>query len=180
MNNQNENHISFSDNFIADAIINSEYLLDKYKHIIDKIVEQQHIIEPPISDLNPYYIIKSRNDKSLVLKGSYIGKIVPIVEKNDDVSNIYIKWAWSDTTLGKASKVNLIKILKYFLDREPGENSPIFTRIYTAFIQSTIKVDERFFQVLLNALLHLMKHLFYVLIKKDDIIEIYLIKELIN
>lgn len=180
MNNQNENHISFSDDFIADAIVNSEYLLDKYKHIIDKIVEQQHIIEPPTSDLNPYYIIKSRVDKSLVLKGSYIGKIVPIVEANDDVSNIYIKWAWSDTTLGKASKVNLIKILKYFLDREPGENSPIFTRIYTAFIQSTIKVDERFFQVLLNALLHLMKHLFYILIKKDDIIEIYLIKELIN
>ena len=108
MNNEN----TFTDDFIADAIINSEYLLDKYKHIIDKVVEQQHIIEPPTSDLNPYYIIKSKVDKSLVLKGSYIGKIVPIVEKNDDVSNIYIKWAWSDTTLAKASKVNLIKILK--------------------------------------------------------------------
>jgi hypothetical protein len=169
----------FSDDFIADAIINSEYLLDKYKHIIDKVVEQDHTIEPPVSDLNPYYIIKSNVDKSLVLKGSYIGKIVPIVEKNDDVSNIYIKWAWSDATLGKASKVNLIKILKYFLDREPSENSPIFSRIYTAFIQSTIKVDERFFQVLLNALLHLMKHLFYILIKKGDIIEIYLIKNFV-
>jgi hypothetical protein len=174
------NNIPFSDNFIADAIINSEYLLDKYKHIIDKVVEQKHIIEPPTSDLNPYYVIRSSEDKSLVLKGSIIGSIIPIVEKNKDVSNIYIKWAWSDTTLNKASKVNLVKILKYFLDREPGENSPIFTQIYTAFIQSIIKVDERFFQVLLNALLHLMKHLFYVLIKKGDIIEIYLIKEILS
>ena len=83
-------------------------------------------------------------------------------------SNIYIKWAWSDTTLSKASKVNLIKIFKYFLDREPSENSTIFNKIYTAFIQSIIKVDERFLQVLLNALLHLMKHLFYILVKKED------------
>ena len=100
----------FSDDFIADAIINSEYLLDKYKHIIDKVVEQDHTIEPPVSDLNPYYIIKSNVDKSLVLKGSYIGKIVPIVEKNDDVSNIYIILCFHLIFL-----IHLLDILSYIL-----------------------------------------------------------------
>ena len=168
-----DNKNTFTDDFIADAIINSEYLIDKYKHIIDKVTKNKVTIEAPTSDLNPHYIIKSDVD----LKATYVGKIVPITE-NNDVSKIYIKWAWSDTSLTKASKVNLIKILKYFLDREPYENSGIFSQIYTAFIQSIVKVDERFFQVLLNALLHLMKHLFYILIKKGDIIEIYLIKEI--
>jgi hypothetical protein len=168
-----DNKNTFTDDFIADAIINSEYLIDKYKHIIDKVTKNKVTIEAPTSDLNPHYIIKSDVD----LKATYVGKIVPITE-NNDVSKIYIKWAWSDTSLTKASKVNLIKILKYFLDREPDENSGIFSQIYTAFIQSIVKVDERFFQVLLNALLHLMKHLFYILIKKGDIIEIYLIKEI--
>jgi hypothetical protein len=173
-----DNKNTFTDDFIADAIINSEYLIDKYKHIIDKVTKNKVIIEAPTSDLDPHYIIKSEVDKTITLKASYIGKIVPINE-NNDVSKIYIKWSWSDTSLSKASKVNLIKILKYFLDREPDENSNVFSQIYTAFIQSIVKVDERFFQVLLNALLHLMKHLFYVLIKKGDIIEIYLIKEII-
>jgi len=171
----NKNNNIFTDDFIADSIINSEYLTDKYKDIIDKILKNKFEVNSPTSDLDPYYIIKSNK---IVLKASYIGKIVPITEKNMDVSNIYIKWAWSDTTLSKASKINLLKIFKYFLDREPNENSDIFTKIYTAFIQSTIKVDERFFQVLLNALLHLMKHLFYVIIDKGDFQEIYLIKEI--
>ena len=135
-------------------------------------------IEPPKSDLDPFYIIKSNK---IVLRASYIGQIIPIEESNTDIiSNIYIKWAWSDTTLNKSSKINLLKIFKYFLEREPNENSPIFTKIYTAFIQSIIRVDERFFQVLLNALLHLMKHLFYILIKTDNVTNIYLIKEVIS
>ena len=171
--------IKFSDDFIANAIIQSEYLLDKYKNIIDKINTSKFTIEQPTSDLDPYFIIKSDKDK-ISLKGSYIGKVVPIEDKKSEtISNIYIKWAWSDTSLNKASKVNLVKIFKYFLDREPSENSPIFNEIYTAFMQSLIKVDERFFQVLLNALLHLMKHLFYIQIKKENITEIYLIKEII-
>jgi len=167
------------DDFIADAIINSEYLEDKYKTIINKILNNKNIIEPPTSDLDPYYIIKSDTNSPTILKASYIGKIIPIKNKNDGVSNIYIKWAWSDTSLNKASKVNLIKVLKYFLDREPDENSPVFSQIYTAFLQSIIKVDERFFQILLNAILHIMKHLFYILIEKDNITEIYLIKEIL-
>jgi hypothetical protein len=173
-------NLTFSDDFISNAIIKSEFLLEKYKDIIEKINENKFIIEAPTSDLDPYYIIKSDKSDKIVLKASYIGKIVPIEEKGSDiVSNIYVKWAWSDTSLSKASKVNLVKIFKYFLDREPNENSPIFNQIYTAFMQSIIKVDERFFQVLLNALLHLMKHIFYILIKKDNITEIYLIKEVI-
>jgi hypothetical protein len=169
--------IKFSDDFIANAIIQSEYLVDKYKDIIDKINTKKFSIEAPTSDLDPFFIIKS--DK-IILKASYIGKVVPIEDKkSESVSNIYIKWAWSDTSLNKASKVNLVKIFKYFLDREPSENSPIFNEIYTAFMQSLIKVDERFFQVLLNALLHLMKHIFYIQIKKDNITEIYLIKEIL-
>jgi len=171
----------FSDNFIANAIIKSEYLLEKYKVIIEKISQNKFIIESPISDLDPYYIIKSDKQNKITFKASYIGKIIPIKEKDTEViSNIYIKWAWSDTTLSKASKVNLIRIFKYFLEREPSENSSIFNKIYTAFIQSIIKVDERFLQVLLNALLHLMKHLFYILIKKEDGTEIYLIKEILD
>jgi hypothetical protein len=173
----------FSDDFIANAIIKSEYLVEKHKAIIDKITSNKFIIEPPISDLDPYYIIKSDNpEKSdkFIFKASLIGKIIPIEEKDKSVSNIYIKWAWSDTSLSKASKVNLIKIFKYFLEREPSENSVIFTKIYTAFIQSVIKVDERFFQVLINALLHLMKHLFYLQINKGDVSEIYLIKEILD
>ena len=172
---------TFSDDFIANAIIKSEFLVEKYKDLIDKISQNKFMIEPPTSDLDPYYIIKSDKLDKIILKGSYIGKIIPIENKDSDIiSNIYIKWAWSDTSLNKASKVNLVKIFKYFLDREPDENSPIFNQIYTAFMQSIIQVDERFFQVLLNALLHLMKHLFYILIKKGNITEIYLIKEIIN
>lgn len=170
----------FSDNFIAEAIIKSEFLLEKYKATIDKISQNKFIIESPLSDLDPYYIIKSDKSDKYRFKASYIGKIIPVEEESDIVSNIYIKWAWSDTTLSKASKVNLIKIFKYFLEREPDENSTNFTKIYTAFIQSSIKVDKRFFQVLLSALLHLMKHLFYIIIVKDDIKEIYLIKEILD
>ena len=105
----------FSDDFIANAIIKSEFLLEKYKLIIDKIVDNKDLdIEPPKSDLDPFYIIKSNK---IVLRASYIGQIIPIEESNTDIiSNIYIKWAWSDTTLNKSSKINLLKIFKYFLD----------------------------------------------------------------
>jgi len=173
----------FSDDFIANAIIKCEFLLEKHKEIIDKIIKNKYIIEPPTSDLDPYYIIRSDNSEKsdkIKFKASYIGKIIPIEEKDQSISNIYIKWAWSDITLNKASKINLIKIFKYFLEREPSENSPIFTKIYDAFIQSTIKVDERFYQVLLNSLIHLMKHLFYIQINIGEITEIYLIKEILE
>ena len=161
----------FSDDFIANAIITSEYMLEKHKNIIDKVNQNKFTVEAPTSDLDPYYILKSGNT---VLKGSLIGKILPTNE-----STIYIKWAWSDSELNKASKVNILKIFKYFLEREPNENSPIFKQIYTAFIQSIIKVDERFFQVILNALLHLMKHKFYILLPNNNITNIFLIKEII-
>jgi hypothetical protein len=172
-----DNKNLFTDDFIANAIIKSEYLEQKYKLLINKIIEQNIDIEKPTSDLDPYYIIKLKIPNKTILRASYIGKIIPI-EDND--ANIYIKWAWSDTTLNKSSKINLIKILKYFLEREPNENSVIFTKIYTAFIQSIIKVDERFFQILLNALLHLMKHIFYIIINDNDNKHIYLIKEIIE
>ena len=172
-----DNKNLFTDDFIANAIIKSEYLEQKYKLLINKIIEQNIDIEKPTSDLDPYYIIKLKIPNKTILRASYIGKIIPI-EDND--ANIYIKWAWSDSTLNKSSKINLIKILKYFLEREPNENSVIFTKIYTAFIQSIIKVDERFFQILLNALLHLMKHIFYIIINDNDNKHIYLIKEIIE
>jgi len=92
---------------------------------------------------------------------------------------IYLNWAWSDPNLSKSSKVNLLKILKYFLDREPTENTPIFHQIHTAFIQSVIKVDKRFISVILNTLLHLMKHIFYLSLNRNGITEIYLIKEIL-
>ncbi len=164
----------FNDDFIAEAIIQSEYLLEKYEKIIEKIVSNKVIIEKPESDLDPYFILQTENDK-IKLKASYIGKIL----KSEQNNTIFIKWAWSEVDLNKSSKINLIKIFKYFLEREPNENSPIFNQIYNAFIQSLVQVDERFCQVLLNALLHLMKHLFYIYINKGNITEIYLIKEIL-
>ena len=164
----------FNDEFIADAIIKSDFLLDKYRDIIKKIKENEFTIDEPKSDMDPYYIIGliEKNSK-IKFKASYIGKFII-------KDNVYIKWSWSDTKLSKASKINLSKILKYFLDREPDENSPVLNQIYEAFLQSTIKVDQRFTEVILNALLHLMKHLFYIRVSiSDDIENIYFIKEII-
>jgi hypothetical protein len=165
-----------NDDFIANAIIQSESILAKYSDTINTLVKNKFIITPPTSDLDPYYIISSEDNK-IKLRASYIAKTLPIEE---DGEMIYLNWAWSDSTLSKSSKVNLLKILKYFLDREPSENTPIFHEIYTAFIQSVIKVDKRFFSVLLNTLLHLMKHIFYLSLKRDGITEIYLIKEIMS
>jgi hypothetical protein len=162
----------FSDNFIGEAIIKSDFIMEKYKQIIDKISVQETEIESPTSDLDPFYIIKVNKFK---LRASYIGQIFSDND-NTNISSIYVKWSWSDITLNKASKVNLIRIFKYFLEREPTENSPIFTKIYSAFIHSSIKVDEIFFNVLLNALLHLMKHIFYIIVDK----KIYFVKEILN
>jgi len=164
----------FNDEFIADAIIKSDFLLDKYYDIIKKIKENKFSIDEPKSDMDPYYIIGlNENENKIKFKASYIGKFII-------KDNVYIKWSWSDTKLSKASKVNLSKILKYFLDREPDENSPVLNEIYEAFLQSTIKVDQRFTEVILNALLHLMKHLFYIRVNvSDDIENIYFIKEII-
>ena len=146
----------FNDDFIAEAIIKSEFLMNKHKDIIEKIKENKFEIEEPKSDLDPYYIFKLNNIK---LKASYIGDSY----KNEDNPN----------------KVYLLKILKYFLDREPNENSPIFNLIYTAFIQSIIQIDEKFNQVLFNALLHLMKHLFFIGVVENNITKIYFIKEIL-
>jgi hypothetical protein len=164
----------FNDDYIANAIIQSEFLEEKYKDTIDKLISNKFTITSPISDLDPYFLLASEDNK-INLKASYIGKTIPI-----DEEMLYINWAWSDSSLNKSSKINLLKILKYFLDREPTENTPIFHLIYTAFIQSVIKVDERFSTVILNTLLHLMKHLFYLIVNRDGVNEIYLIKEIIQ
>jgi hypothetical protein len=165
-----------NDDFIANAIIQSEFLLSKYNDTVNKLINNKFTITPPISDLDPFYIISSEDNK-IKLKASYIAKTLPIEE---DSEMIYLNWAWSDSTLSKSSKINLLKILKYFLDREPSEDTPIFHQIYTAFIQSVIKVDKRFITVVLNTLLHLMKHIFYLSLKRNGITEIYLIKEIIS
>ena len=166
----------FNDDFIADAIIQSEYLEYKYSNVINKI-HDNIIITPPISDLDPYYIIETTDTKNKIkLKASYIGK------RRDNKDLYYVKWSWSDPELSKASKVNLLKIFKYFLDQEPSQNinSPVFMMINRAFIQSFIQIDERFFHVLMNALLHLMKHIFYILVKdENDNYDIYFVKEII-
>ena len=160
-----------NDDFIAEAIIKSEFLMEKYKNIIEKIKENKFEIEEPKSDLDPYYIFNFKSS-NIKLKASYIGDSY----KNEDNPNkVYIKWSWSNAQLNKASKINLLKIFKYFLDREPNENSPIFNLIYTAFIQSIISIDEKFNQVLFNALLHLMKHLFSIEVGN----KIYFIKEIL-
>jgi hypothetical protein len=166
----------FNDDYIANAIIQSEFLEEKYKDTIDKLINNKFTVTAPTSDLDPYYILSS-DDNKIKLKASYIGKTLKIKE---DETMIYINWAWSDSSLNKSSKVNLLKILKYFLDREPTENTPIFHQIYTAFIQSVIKVDKRFSSVILNTLLHLMKHIFYLTLNRSGIDEIYLIKEIIK
>ena len=168
----------FNDDFIADAIIQSEYLEYKHSDIINKINNDKNItITPPVSDLDPYYIIETTDTKNPIkLKASYIGK------RRDNKELYYVKWSWSDPELSKASKINLLKIFKYFLDQEPSQNinSPVFMMINRAFIQSFIEIDERFFYVLMNALLHLMKHIFYILVKDDnDNYDIYFIKEII-
>ena len=165
----------FNDDYIANAIIQSEFLKTKYKDTIDNLINNKFNITPPTSDLDPYYLLSS-SDNKIKLKATYLGKTLPI-ESDDKM--VYINWAWSDPSLNKSSKINLLKILKYFLDREPGENTPIFHQFYTAFIQSIIKVDERFTSVILNTLLHLMKHIFYLKINRSGINEIYLIKEII-
>jgi hypothetical protein len=165
----------FNDEFIAEAIIKSDFLLNKYNDTIKKILENEFTIDEPKSDMDPYYII-GLNEKNIKIKfkASYIGKLI-IID-----NNVYIKWSWSEAKLSKASKVNLLKILRYFLDREPEENSPVLNQIYEAFLQSTVKVDQRFTEVILNALLHLMKHLFYIRVSvSDNIQNIYFIKEII-
>ena len=94
----------FNDDFIAEAIIKSEFLMNKHKDIIEKIKENKFEIEEPKSDLDPYYIFKLNNIK---LKASYIGDSY----KNEDNPNkVYLKWSWSNAQLNKASKVNLLKI----------------------------------------------------------------------
>jgi hypothetical protein len=165
----------FNDDYIANAIIQSEFLKTKYKDTIEDLMNNKFNITPPVSDLDPYFLLSS-NDNKIKLKATYLGKTLPI---ESDEKMVYINWAWSDPSLNKSSKINLLKILKYFLDREPGENTPIFHQIYTAFIQSVIKVDKRFTSVILNTLLHLMKHIFYLIINRSGINEIYLIKEII-
>jgi hypothetical protein len=166
----------FNDDFIADAIIQSEQLEYKYNDVINKI-NNNITITPPTSDLDPYYIIETTDTKNTIkLKASYIGK------RRDNKDLYYVKWSWSDPELSKASKINLLKIFKYFLDQEPSQNinSPVFMMINRAFIQSFIQIDERFFHVLMNALLHLMKHIFYVLVKdENDNYDIYFVKEII-
>ena len=179
-NNINNKSNMFNDNFIVDAIIQNEYLLERYDDVITKFKSNNSIIEKPTSDLDPYYTITINNEK-IKLKATLIGKTSFVDDKSD---LIYLKWSWSDTTLNKSSKVNLIKILKYFLDKEPDENSYVFSLVYNAFLQSIVKVDERFFSIIINTLLHLMKHLFYITITRVDgnnnINEIYLVKEIIN
>jgi len=54
--NQNEN-------YIANAIIQSEFLLTKYDDIINKLIKTKFTITPPISDLEPYFIISSEDNK---------------------------------------------------------------------------------------------------------------------
>ena len=49
-----------NDDFIAEAIIKSEYLMEKHKNIIKEIKEGKFEIEEPKSDLDPYYIFKSK------------------------------------------------------------------------------------------------------------------------
>jgi len=164
-----------NDDFIAEAIIKSEYLMEKHKNIIKEIKEGKFEIEEPKSDLDPYYIFKFKSN-NIKLKASYIGDSYV---NEDNRNKVYLKWSWSNAQLNKASKVNLLKILKYFLDREPDENSPIFNLIYTAFIQSIIQIDEKFQQVLFNALLHLMKHLFFIGVVENNITKIYFIKEIL-
>ena len=51
----------FNDDFIAEAIIKSEFLMNKHKDIIEKIKENKFEIEEPKSDLDPYYIFKLKN-----------------------------------------------------------------------------------------------------------------------
>jgi len=169
----------FNDDFIADAIIQSEYLEYKYKDVIETIHNSKINITTPISDLDPYYTIETVDAKNKIkLKASYIGK-----KKNVDEIFSYLNWSWSNPELPKASKINLLKLFKYFLDQEPptNNNSSIFMRVYGAFIQSFIQIEERFFYVLMNALLHLMKHIFFIMIPIDnDIVEIYFIKEIIE
>ena len=164
----------YNDDFIANAIIQSDYLInEEYKNIIEELHNKNHYIDPPTSDLDPYYIIRSHDNK-IKLKASYIGDI--ITENND---SFYLKWSWSRAELSKASKVNLLKILKYFLDQEPADQSSMFMQINNAFIQSIIKVDYLFYEILINALLHLMKHKFEIKFKTNNLIKIYLIKEII-
>ena len=167
----------FNDDFIADAIIQSEYLEYKYKDVIETIHNSKFTITTPMSDLDPYYIIETVDTKNKIkLKASYIGK-----KKNVDEIFSYLSWSWSNPELPKASKINLLKIFKYFLDQEPptDNKSSIFMLVYRAFIQSFIQIDERFFYVLMNALLHLMKHKFELKLPKGNFTNIYLIKEII-
>ena len=121
------------------------------------------------------FILKSSND-DIKLKVSYIGDFY---QKDENLN--YLKWSWSNITLNKASKINLLKIFKYFLEQEPTELSPVLIQIYEAFIQSIIIVDELFYDILINALLSLMKHLFEIRIidDKKNTISIYLVKEIL-
>jgi hypothetical protein len=68
----------------------------------------------------------ANTQKNEAMSGSLIGKTF-LVDDSSDL--IYLKWSWSDTSLNKSSKVNLVKILKYFLDKEPAENSYVFSLV---------------------------------------------------
>jgi len=161
-----------NDDFIANSIIQSDLLKDKYKDVLAEFLNNPIIVEFPTSDLDPYYILKSSNNK-ITCKATKIA----FIEIINDVK--YLKWSWCDPTLTKASKVNLLKILKYFLEQEPKNLSDTLMKINNAFIQSVFIFDGIFFEVLMNALLGLMKHLFYIRITKENIgDDIYFIKEI--
>jgi hypothetical protein len=160
-----------NDDFIANSIIQSDYLKEKYKDILSEFLSNPIIVDFPTSDLDPYYTLKSSNNK-ITFKATKIAFI-------DIIDNVkYLKWSWCDPTLSKSSKVNLLKILKYFLEQEPKNLSDTLMKINNAFIQSIFIFDSIFFEVLMNALLGLMKHLFYVRIRRPNIgDDIYFIKE---
>jgi len=166
----------YNDDFIAHSIIESDYLVnEKYKTIIEELKKQtEYIIDPPTSDLDPYYIIRTKDNK-IKLKASYIGDV--IIEENKK----YIKWSWSRPELSKASKINSLKILKYFLDQEPSDTLSVFYKVNSAFVQSVIKIDNLFYEILVNALLHIMKHKFEFELKiiENKLSNLYLIKEIL-
>ena len=79
MDNQN-------DDYIANTIIQSELLLVKYEDTINKLTKNKFIIAPPTSDLDPYYIISSEDNK-IKLSASYIAKTLPI-KKGEKMKNL--------------------------------------------------------------------------------------------
>ena len=79
----------YNDDFIANAIIQSDYLInEEYKNIIEELYNKEHFIEPPTSDLDPFYTIRTHDNK-IKLKASYIGDII-----TEDDNFFYLKWSW--------------------------------------------------------------------------------------